>query len=83
MQNKLKPGHYMKTTSVLRFVSKWFPSQILNVKVLEKHRGEYDVYFKTEDLKFTLSNDIFREMECDVTTHVILSDEDLAQWNKH
>ena len=67
----LSPGQYMKTTSVLRFISKWFPSQILKIKDLKKHEGEYDVYFSTADLKSVMSEDIFTEMEMDCVTHII------------
>ena len=67
----LLPGQYMKTTSVLQFISKWFPTQILKIQDLKKHLGEYDVYFSTADLKSVMSEDIFKEMEMDCITHII------------
>jgi len=67
----LLPGQYMKTTSVLQFISKWFPTQILKIQDLEKHIGELDVYFSTADLKSVMGEDRFKEMECDCVTHII------------
>jgi hypothetical protein len=67
----LLPGQYMKVTSVLQFISKWFPTQILKIKDLERHIGEYDVYFSTADLKSVMGEDRFKEMECDCVTHII------------
>ena len=67
----LLPGQYMKTTSVLRFISKWFPTQILKIQDLKKHLGEYDVYFSTADLKSVMGEDRFKEMECDCITYII------------
>lgn len=67
----LLPGQYMKTTSVLQFISKWFPTQILKIQDLKKHLGEYDVYFSTADLKSVMGEDIFKEMEYDCVTHII------------
>jgi len=68
----LLPGQYMKTTSVLQFISKWFPTQILKIQDLKKHLGEYDVYFSTADLKSVMGEDRFKEMECDCVTYMIL-----------
>jgi hypothetical protein len=67
----LLPGQYMKVTSVLQFISKWFPTQILKIKDLERHIGELDVYFSTADLKSVISTTVFQEMELDCITHII------------
>ena len=67
----LLPGKYMKVTSVLQFISKWFPTQILKIKDLERHIGELDVYFSTADLKSVISTTVFQEMEMDCITHII------------
>jgi hypothetical protein len=67
----LLPGQYMKVTSVLQFISKWFPTQILKIKDLERHIGEYDVYFSTADLKSAIPTTVFQEMEMDCITHII------------
>jgi hypothetical protein len=69
----------MKTTSVLQKLSK-FPIQQMNANKLTKHIGEYDVYFSTEDLKTIMTEDAFKWLECECTTHVILSESDLAIW---
>jgi len=79
MNTMLKPGRYMKTTSVLQKLSK-FPIQQMNANKLTKHIGEYDVYFSTEDLKSIMTEDSFKWLECECTTHVILSESDLAIW---
>jgi len=71
MNKSLKPGCYMKTTSVLRFLS-IFPTECMNANKLSKHKGEYDVYFSTSDLKTIMSESLFKEIECECTTHLIL-----------
>ena len=67
----LLPGQYMKVISVLQFISKWFPTQILKIKDLERHIGELDVYFSTADLQSAIPTTIFKEMEMDCITHII------------
>jgi hypothetical protein len=67
----LKPGNYMKTTSVIQFLSN-APSHQMNVDKCEKHIGEIDVYFSTSDLKNVMSENMFRQMECECVTHMIL-----------
>jgi hypothetical protein len=66
----LKPGQYMKTLSVLRFLSK-APIHQMNANKCEKHIGEYDVYFSTSDLKKIMSEAMFQEMECNCITFII------------
>ncbi len=68
----LQPGNYMKTASVLNFLSH-FPIQRMKANQLPKHIGEYDVYFNTADLQTVMSADIFKEMECECVTHMILA----------
>jgi hypothetical protein len=68
----LKPGNYMKTTSVIKFFSN-APTHLVYVEKCEKHIGEYDVYFSTADLKNIMSENMFREMESECVTHMILS----------
>jgi hypothetical protein len=67
----LKPGNYMKTTSVIQFLSNASSHQ-MNVDKCEKHIGEIDVYFSTSDLKNVMSENMFRQMECECVTHMIL-----------
>ena len=73
IKNMLAPGTYMKVTPVRLFLAKHFPIQEMNANKLAKHIGEYDTYFSTADLKTVMSESIFKELECDVTTHMILS----------
>ena len=56
----LLPGQYMKVTSVLQFISKWFPTQILKIKDLERHIGELNVYFSTADLQSAIPTTVLR-----------------------
>ena len=67
----LLPGHYMKVTSVLQFISKHFPTQILKIQDLERHIGELDVYFSIVDLQSAIPTTVFQEMEYDCVTHII------------
>jgi hypothetical protein len=71
MNNSLKPGCYMKTTSVLRFLAKFNPIQEMEANKLTKHIGEYDVYFSTSDLKSIMPQSLFHECECECITHII------------
>ncbi len=71
--NRLQPGNYMKTTAVLRFLSH-FPIQCMKANQLTKHIGEYNVYFNTADLQEIMSADVFKEMECECVTHMILAE---------
>ena len=75
MNNSLQSGNYMKVTPVRLFLA-MHPIECMNANKLEKHMGEYDVYFKTSDLKTIMSSSIFRELECEVTTHMILSESE-------
>lgn len=72
MKKKLNPGNYMKVTSVRLFLSKYFPNIEMEANKLTKYEGEYDIYFSTLDLKSIMSSDLFKELECEVTTHMIL-----------
>ncbi len=83
MKNSLNPGRYMKVTPVRLFLAKYFPIIEMQANELTKHEGEYDVYFSTEDLKSIVSSDIFHILECECTTHVILSVEDLKAYNNY
>ena len=73
--NILAPGNYMKTTSVLRFL-RIFPIECMNANQLTKHIGERDVYFNTADLKTIMEVDLFKEMECECVTHMILTEKE-------
>ena len=83
MTNQLQPGNYMKVTSVRLFLAKHFPIQEMNANKLTKHIGEYDVYFNTSDLKTVMDESIFKEMECEVITHMILSSKEKQSYANH
>jgi len=83
MTNQLQPGNYMKVTSVRLFLAKHFPIQEMNANKLPKHDGELDVYFKTSDLKTVMDESIFKEMECEVITHMILSQKEKQSYNNN
>ena len=72
MKQTLKPGQYMKVTSIRLFLSKYFPNIEMQSNKLTKHESEYDVYFSTSDLKSIMPSDLFKDLECKVTTYMIL-----------
>lgn len=74
----LNPGRYMKINSVNGFISKYQSSVLDTIKSeCPSHTGEFDKYYSTQDLKNHLDLEFFRDMECSVTTHLILSESDL------
>ena len=78
MTTKLTPGNYMKVSKVLETLNhKWCKPTLATVaeKVLTKHSGEHDVYFSTEELKSIMIPDLFKELECEVVTHMIIADK--------
>ena len=81
--NQLKPGNYMKVSAVLNFIENHFKFTLQDVvqKVCPIHTGEFDVYYSTTDLKNVIISNIFREMECEVTTHMILTEEEKSKPN--
>ena len=82
MKNSLQSGNYMKVTPVRLFLAK-HPIECMNANKLEKHMGEYDVYFKTSDLKNIMSDSIFCELECEVITHMILSEPEKQSYYRN
>ena len=71
-KNQLQPGNYMKVTPVLLFLAK-HPIICMEANELTKHTGEYNVYFDTKDLKPLMPEYLFKELECETVTHMILS----------
>ncbi len=71
--NSLQPGNYMKVTPVRLFLSKYHPLIEMKANRLPKHTGEYDVYFSTTDLKTIMDQSLFRDLECECITHMILT----------
>ena len=82
MKNSLQSGNYMKVTPVRLFLA-MYPIECMNANKLEKHMGEYDVYFKTSDLKTIMSDSIFLELECEVITHMILSEPEKQSYYRN
>ena len=72
--NKLAPGRYMRTDAVKAFFSKYRSSQVKDLESLPLYIGEYSTYYSTADIKPLVEADFFRDMEVNVTTHLILSD---------
>jgi hypothetical protein len=75
MQNsKLKSGNYMRVSKVIETLNHKFcrptVSSIIE-KICTKHEGEYDIYYNTKDLRNVIESSLFRELECEVTTHII------------
>ena len=73
--NQLQSGNYMKVTPVRSFLAK-YPIQCMSADKLTTYMGEHDVYFNTSDLKPLMSESIFKELECEVVTHMILSKDE-------
>jgi len=68
----LQPGNYMKVTSVRLFLSKYHPLIEMEANRLPKHIGEYDVYFSTTNLQTIMDKNLFKDLECECITHMIL-----------
>lgn len=80
MKSSLKPGRYMNVDSVSYFIFNNFNSQFKGLSQLEIHPGENAIYYSVKDLRNLFSDFTFTELECAVTTHVILSEEDLQAY---
>jgi hypothetical protein len=79
MNKTLQPGNYMKANRVIETLNHRFcKSTLASIieKVCIKHEGEFGEYYNTRDLKSLIEPSLFRELECEVTTHMILSESD-------
>ena len=77
---KLLAGQYMKVDAVQSyFQSVNLKSTLASVIriVCPMHEGEYDLYYDTADLKNVIESGLFRELQCKVITHLILSKVEL------
>lgn len=75
-KTQLSPGNYMKTKKVIEALEHRFcKSTLASIvkKVCPVHTGELDVYYNTADLKNVIEPNLFRDLECEVITHMILS----------
>ena len=72
---KLPAGQYMKVDAVQSyFQSVNLKSTLVVITVVcPMHEGEYGLYYDTADLKNVIEPSLFRELECDVITHIIPS----------
>lgn len=71
----LQPGNYMKCESVMDYfyhinVKTTLASIIL--KVCPIHGSEGYIFYNTKDLKSVMMPGLFQELECQVTTHMII-----------
>lgn len=74
MTNQLQSGNYMNAKHVIETLNHRFCRPTLASiaeKVCKKHQGEHGIYFNTTDLKNIMMPDLFKELECEVTTHMI------------
>ena len=71
---KLAPGRYMRIGAVKEFFGKYRSSMVEELESLPVHRGEYSTYYSTDDIKPLADLDFFRDMECSVTTYLIMKD---------
>lgn len=81
-KTSLQPGNYMKVNSVMNyFYHVNLKSTLADIvkKACTIHEGEFDIYYNTKDLKSVITPDLFREMECQVTTHMILTEEEKSK----
>jgi len=59
--------NYMKKQDVINYVKKVF-NVTWNINTPTYMNGEY---LNTKDVKFYIGDKNFREMECEVTTHIV------------
>lgn len=84
MTNQLQPGNYMNVQSVNEFIDTYFSQTYGNtIKELPKHQGKTKEYYSTLDLKQIITPSIFKEMECEVITYMILSDEERKSYTNN
>lgn len=69
MENKINSGNYMVVESVVNYIEHTTGKKS-NIK-LPTHKDENLNFYDTNDLKSIMPKDMFREMECVVTTYVI------------
>jgi hypothetical protein len=74
----LPAGSYMKANAVQSYFQsvnlKSTLASIINI-TCPVYEGEYDVYYDTQDLKNVINPGLFRELECEVITHIIMSED--------
>lgn len=76
---KLAPGNYMKSSAVLHILYQIYQKPTLAEtveKVCPIHTGEFGQYFSTDDLKSVIDPVFFKDLQCEVVTHMILTEEE-------
>jgi len=68
----LKPGNYMLVSKVKEFITQYFELYVDAINGLPTHQGELGEYYRTNDLRSVIYDDIFVEMECECVTYMIL-----------
>lgn len=73
--NYLPEGSYMQAQAVYSYLCSKLGRYVLAEMVEDLCMAEYGSddkveYYKTEDLRFVIPAETFREMECEVTTYV-------------
>lgn len=73
--NYLPEGSYMEAEAVYSYLCGKLGRYVLAEMVEDLCMAEYGSddkveYYKTEDLRFVIPAETFREMECEVTTYV-------------
>ena len=73
--NYLPEGSYMEAQAVYSYLCGKLGRYVLAEMVEDLCMAEYGSddrveYYKTEDLRFVIPAETFREMECEVTTYV-------------
>jgi hypothetical protein len=83
IKSQLLPGNYMKVNSVMNFFCHDGNIKAALARIIKEvcpiHEGEFDIYYNTKDLKSIIVPDLFRELECQVITHMILNEEEKSK----
>jgi hypothetical protein len=73
--NILKSGNYMNVGEVDDYLChiNLRPTLVdIIKKVCPIHECKLDIYYNTSDLKSVMRPDLFRELECNVITHMVI-----------
>ncbi len=75
----MKQGNYMVDLEVIDYVEtrlgRFTLSSIIH-KICKLHKAGDTSYYSTEDLKNVMMPELFREMECHVTTHMVCKEQE-------
>ena len=73
-EKKLQPGNYMKVSKVNEFIENHFKFTLNDIvkSVCKTYESEHGIYYNTKDLQNVITPFIFKEMECNCVTYMIL-----------